>query len=117
VRATNVGMHNAEVVRQVMDAGVSYRQLDYWVRRGAVAPTVGADGSGTHRIWSEHDVDVLCAIGNVYAAALAMGLTSQHVSVEFVGRLWKALHASDRYEVTVGAVTITVDLTEAMAAP
>jgi len=37
--------------------GVTYRQLDYWVRAGLVRPHVCARGSGTHRRWSLDDVE------------------------------------------------------------
>lgn len=37
-------------------AGCSYRQLDWWVRHGAITPTVGANGSGTQRRFTEADL-------------------------------------------------------------
>jgi DNA-binding transcriptional MerR regulator len=37
--------------------GVTYRQLDYWVRRDLVRPVIEARGSGSHRRWSPDDVD------------------------------------------------------------
>jgi DNA-binding transcriptional MerR regulator len=39
-------------------AGVTYRQLDYWVRTGVVTPSiVHAQGSGRQHRWSEADVE------------------------------------------------------------
>ena len=41
-------------------AGITYRQLDYWARTGLVEPSVrSAQGSGTQRLYSFHDVVVL----------------------------------------------------------
>ncbi len=33
-------------------AGLTYRQLDHWTRRGLVVPAVAAAGAGTARLWS-----------------------------------------------------------------
>lgn len=51
-------LSSTEVCRQ---AGVTYRQLDYWVRKGYVTPSLAvATGSGTHRRFSLDDLhDVL----------------------------------------------------------
>lgn len=35
--------------------GITYRQLDYWTRCGAIRPQVEAHGSGTWRGWLESD--------------------------------------------------------------
>lgn len=44
--------------------GISYRQLDYWVRAGWVVPSVqGSPGRGHHRLWSERDLVELEAMG------------------------------------------------------
>lgn len=41
-------------------AGITYRQLDYWARSGFVVPSIrGAQGSGTHRLYSFRDILVL----------------------------------------------------------
>ncbi|EDY45019.1 MerR family transcriptional regulator [Streptomyces sp. SPB074] len=41
-------------------AGITYRQLDYWARTGLVEPSVrAAQGSGTQRLYSLHDIVVL----------------------------------------------------------
>ena len=38
-------------------AGITYRQLDYWIRTGLVTPSVNnAVGSGSHRLFSLDDV-------------------------------------------------------------
>lgn len=43
--------------------GASYRQLDYWIRTGAVTPSIAtARGSGSRRLFSEADVAGVRAI-------------------------------------------------------
>jgi DNA-binding transcriptional MerR regulator len=37
--------------------GVTYRQLDYWVRTGLVQPHEQAHGSGSRRRWTDVDIE------------------------------------------------------------
>lgn len=46
-------------------AGITYRQLDWWVRHGALVPAVAANGSGTQRKLHESDVAFANALGRV----------------------------------------------------
>lgn len=40
-------------------AGITYRQLDYWTRRGALVPlSESSPGSGCPRAWDPHEVRV-----------------------------------------------------------
>ena len=42
------------------EAGITYRQLDYWARTGLVEPSVkSAQGSGSHRLYGFRDILVL----------------------------------------------------------
>lgn len=50
------------------EAGVTFRQADYWVRVGVIEPTVPARGSGNSRSWSDHDVALLRVCGHIAAA-------------------------------------------------
>lgn len=39
-------------------AGITYRQLDYWIRRGYVSPSVqDAEGPGSLRLFSAADLE------------------------------------------------------------
>lgn len=59
-------------------AGISYRQLDYWARTGLVEPTVrGANGSGTQRLYSFHDILVLKLVKRL----LDTGISLQQIRV------------------------------------
>ena len=55
-------------------AGVSYRQLDYWDRLGALCPTVAARGSGSQRLYSEAQLRVAWALGRLSQLSKQAGL-------------------------------------------
>lgn len=44
---------------RLVEAGVSYRQVDYWSKRGYLRPLEVKTGSGTHRRWPLREYDVL----------------------------------------------------------
>lgn len=48
------------------EAGVTYRQLDYWVRQGYVVSAKEAAGSGTQRRWTDEDVARLVEIREAF---------------------------------------------------
>lgn len=47
------GFSTAEVAQR---CGLSFRQLDYFVRHGVLEPSGPARGSGSYRVWSEGDL-------------------------------------------------------------
>ncbi len=64
------GYRVPEVCRVV---GISYRQLDYWARTGLVTPSVrDADGSGTQREYSFHDLVALRVIKKLLDAGVSL---------------------------------------------
>lgn len=60
-------------------ANVSYRQLDYWVRCGALEVSRHAAGSGTQRRWSRSDVARLDVFGRLMVATGDVGLVGEAV--------------------------------------
>lgn len=44
-------------------AGVSYRQIDYWLRTGRLRSTIEAKGSGSQRLFNQRAVEVAWALG------------------------------------------------------
>lgn len=47
-------------------SGITYRQMDYWVRTGLITPSFGeAQGSGTSRRWSPEDVVALRVVAEL----------------------------------------------------
>ncbi len=62
MRKASLDRHVPELLtsQDVVDlSGISYRQLDYWTRRGWVEPVVAADGSGSQRLFDEAALDVI----------------------------------------------------------
>lgn len=55
--------------------GITYRQLDYWIRTGVITPQVTADGSGSRRRFSILDLRALAAIKT--ASPLLLGSASK----------------------------------------
>lgn len=53
-------------------AGISYRQLDYWVRRMAIKPTQPAHGSGSARRWSALEVVQLRVMSELRKAGVSL---------------------------------------------
>lgn len=45
--------------------GLSYRQLDYWVRKRILTPSIEANGSGTRRQFSDRDVAMLLVLASL----------------------------------------------------
>lgn len=44
---------------QMVETGASYRQVDYWSKRGYLRPEQVKTGSGKHRRWPRQEYDVL----------------------------------------------------------
>lgn len=57
------------------EAGITYRQLDYWCRTGMLRPARGARGSGTRRLFDA--VDVACL--RLAARLMGLGASTQTV--------------------------------------
>lgn len=63
-------------------AGVSYRQLDYWVRVGLIEPSLGhARGSGTSRRWSVADILGLRVVSELMERGVGHQAIRQAVSL------------------------------------
>lgn len=82
-------------------AGVSYRQLDYWTRCGAIAPSITpAAGCGSRCEWSIDDVARLARIAALRRRAIDAGL---EISVATIGEIWTALAAGRRWGIVLTA--------------
>lgn len=75
-------------------AGVSYRQMDYWLRTGKVAPdTDNKPGSGYARSFTEEQVALICTTVSRWREAQAV------VDDFRSGALWSAVIEEDeRYD-------------------
>ncbi len=111
------GMVSTKRVCQV--AGITYRQLDYWIRNAVVSPTVGANGSGTRRAFTLHEVRIVRLVADLnrlgagsdalrkaamFAELLSPREWTGHAYVDATGELTLAPHGSC-YVVDLGACT------------
>jgi hypothetical protein len=55
----------AEHPRKELAPGLTYRQLDYWTRRGLLHPDGPAPGSGHRRVWSEAEMAIARRVGEL----------------------------------------------------
>lgn len=79
-------------------AGLSYREVDYWCRTGAIWPYVEADGSGSRRQWTSQQASWLQSIAAVRRAALDRGLLMNVVAIADV---WSTLARGDAWTLTL----------------
>jgi DNA-binding transcriptional MerR regulator len=62
-------------------AGITYRQLDYWARRGWLRPSVEAGtGRPGRRLYSAHDVLRLAALGHLGRSGADVGQLGPQVA-------------------------------------
>lgn len=94
---TDLDLAPVPTLDEMLATGATYRQLDYWVRRGWLTPgrdrdsPRGAPGSGYARVWTERDRRV---------AALIVRLSESGLSVPAAAR-----YAIDGVEKRVSSVT------------
>lgn len=79
-------------------AGISYRQLDYWLRNGVVEIKDPTPGNGVARTFTEDEVADIIALGRVIRDAHTAGLL---LSRSAVGDVWDALAAGRTWKVTL----------------
>lgn len=73
-------------------AGLTYRQVDYYCRKGVISPMVDTDGSGVPRLWHVDQVPALMALAAVSTALREAGGISRIGSVALfrrVARDWR----------------------------
>ena len=66
VMASRAGLSSQVVARA---AGVTYRQLDYWVRCGLYPDVVRAPGSGQARRWHHRHIAVTAVYASLHSGA------------------------------------------------
>lgn len=68
----HLSMPTAEVVEIVHRLGGSYRQLDFWVRRGYLRVPQHRPGSGYPRVWEPAEVAIAAAMLRLVAAGFTV---------------------------------------------
>lgn len=53
----------------VAEAGLTYRQVDYWIRKGAIRLQLSSPGSGTCRDLTPKEAELIIRFGQAYRAA------------------------------------------------
>lgn len=83
----------------IEDAGISYRQLDYWCRTDLLTPREDIHGSGWTRSFAPDQVDRARTIRLLLNAGVSLQVIREHIE-EFL----------EFGHLDIGAVTITVHL-------
>ena len=92
-------------------ANITYRQLDYWARRGWVTPSVQAGfGRPGRRLYAEGDVIKLAALGHFGRSGVDVGVLGPKIS-----RLDLADTTADSVLVATGGDVVTVPASELRA--
>jgi len=78
---THTARHAISAVDAFELAGITYRQLDYWARRGWVAPSIEAGtGRPGRRLYSSDDVLRLAALGYLGRSGVDVGQLGPQVA-------------------------------------
>ena len=88
------------------EAGLTYRQVSYWIAMKAVTPAFGNGGSGFPYRFTRRQVEHLTQIGDLYRRLdrdVGGGPTT-----EFIKRVWKALESDGEFRLDDGPVAITL---------
>lgn len=64
-------------LEQMLATGVSYRQLDYWCRRGYLRPVEASPGTGCIRVWPAVERDVALLITRLQAVGVELVKAAQ----------------------------------------
>ncbi len=87
-------------------AGVTYRQLNYWIALGAIKPAVGNGGSGNPYRLSPAQVEILVQIGHLHRLLGQLKLNG--LNVDLIRRVWDALETTGSFRYTDGPLEITL---------
>ena len=80
-------------------AGITYRQLDYWIRQGWISPTVRATGSGSRR---RFDPSTLRDITIIREFVTLLGNRHVHLAIDALN-LWREAGRPDHRILVVAA--------------
>lgn len=102
---TNVATSRISSADVCRAANISYRVLDWWVRTGAITPSVPARGSGRPRWWSEKELEILVALGRVWRDLHSLDLQPQ---MTLIKQLWDELYENGVAMIALDTVMIGV---------
>ena len=87
-------------------AGLSYRQVNYWIAVHAIRPAFGSGGSGIPYGFTPRQVEILRQIGHVYRHFESAG--GLGMQTDFIRRVWDALESTGEFHYADGPVVITL---------
>ncbi len=87
-------------------AGVTYRQLNYWIALKAIYPAYGNGGSGYPYRMTERQVQHLIQIGHLYRLFIKLHMGGP--KVEMIRRVWDSLERTGTFTHTDGPLAITL---------
>ena len=87
-------------------AGITYRQLNYWIAYKAVRPAHGNGGSGNPYRMTETQVEHLIQIGHLYR--LFDRLDIGGLTIELIRRVWDSLESTGTFRYTDGPLVISL---------
>ena len=77
--------------------GLTYRQIDYWMRSGFIwTQCMSTPGSGNHRWFTVDETNDLAAVAEVIKAARAYGMT---VHGNTISQIWSALERGETWSI------------------
>lgn len=80
-----------------LDGKITYRQLDYWCRYGAVVLDEDADGSGSRRRFTEIELAALHKLADRYNAI------NRELEDIRDGKVWQQILRREQFDRMVGA--------------
>lgn len=87
-------------------AGLTYRQLNYWIALGGIRPAYGTGGSGNPYRLTERQVEILVQIGRFHR--LLSQLEVGTPTIDFIRRVWDSLEATGTFRYTDGPLVINL---------
>lgn len=87
-------------------AGLSYRQVNYWIAVHAIRPAFGSGGSGIPYGFTKRQVEILRQISVLYHQFENTGRLGLHT--DFIRRVWDALESTGEFHCADGPVVITL---------
>lgn len=73
---TDAAVITLGVTNTERELGITYRQLDHWIRLGHLKP-LHVGGSGSNREWTRAELDVARTMGRLVAAGMKPGPASR----------------------------------------
>jgi hypothetical protein len=85
-------------------AGLTYRQIWYWIALKAIVPAHGTGGSGNPYRFTKRQAEHLRQVGHLYHLLEEMGANGP--TTDMIRKVWTALEETGTYRYTNGPLVI-----------